>query len=412
MKSEKGAKKEAKKEAQKVAKKSGAVKNGNEWYAPIGATMTVTVIFGLGYAISASGMFELEGEGKLSLWLRVPFFFIAQGVAPHFFVVILLKLGKALIGETRGLSWEPTQGSKSQHDATIPWPQESLLSSELKDFASKTGQPFCLNHVTGRQRCHDMVVRIGMSLGSTFTVWFMCTFMDRRTLSSIGMTLDRPFFADALFGMAVGVFIVAVMFAVELHAGWLQFLQFFEVFDRRESFIRCIFYDVVFHLNVALNEELPMRGWILYNIAQALGQSWGLTPVMAFLGSMLVQSGFFVVMHLPSPGGTEMRSMANIFVGGMAGGLNVLLTGGRLGFALGWHFGWNISMGNVFGLSTSGIPISATFVAVAPHPEKVHLHGGVFGPEGGVVAPAAYGLGIVLLALLYGLPDSHALPPL
>ena len=50
----------------------------------------------------------------------------------------------------------------------------------------------------------------------------------------------------------------------------------------------------------------------------------------------------------------------NIFVGGMAGGLNVLLTG-RLGFALGWHFGWNISMGNVFGRSTSGIPISASW---------------------------------------------------
>lgn len=24
----------------------------------------------------------------------------------------------------------------------------------------------------------------------------------------------------------------------------------------------------------------------------------------------------------------------------------MLFTGGRLGFALGWHFGWNISMGN------------------------------------------------------------------
>lgn len=62
-----------------------------------------------------------------------------------------------------------------------------------------------------------------------------------------------------------------------------------------------------------------------------------------------------MVMHLPSPGGTRPLSMSlectwgpkmvkeatcflcfpflrlNIFVGGMAGGLNVLLTGGRLG---------------------------------------------------------------------------------
>merc|ERR1719229_1964957 len=97
--------------------------------------------------------------------------------------------------------------------------------------------------------------------------------------------------------------------------------------------------------------------------------------------------------------------MVNLFVGGMAAGLNVLFTQGRLGFALGWHFGWNISMGNVFGLSTSGIPISATFLSVAPHPERARYHGGVFGPEGGVVAPAAYALGIVLLAAVYGAPS-------
>ena len=90
----------------------------------------------------------------------------------------------------------------------------------------------------------------------------------------------------------------------------------------------------------------------------------------------------------------------------MAAGLNVLFTGGRLGFALGWHFGWNIAMGNVFGLSTSGIPISATFISVAPDPEKRRLHGGVFGPEGGLVAPFAYGLGVLLLWLIYGYPEN------
>ncbi|OLQ06827.1 hypothetical protein AK812_SmicGene9846 [Symbiodinium microadriaticum] len=70
--------------------------------------------------------------------------------------------------------------------------------------------------------------------------------------------------------------------------------------------------------------------------------------------------------------------------------------------------GWNISMGNVFGMSTSGIPISATFISVLPHPEKETYHGGVFGPEGGVVSPAAYSLGVLLLVLIYGLPENMA----
>merc|ERR1711879_759713 len=124
----------------------------------------------------------------------------------------------------------------------------------------------------------------------------------------------------------------------------------------------------------------------------------------------MTQSAFFVFMHMGSPGGSDPKSMANIALGGMAGGFNVLATGGRLGFALGWHFGWNISMGNIFGLSTSGIPISGTFVAVAPHPEKEKYHGGVFGPEGGFFAPFGYGLGIVLLLMLYGIPDGNMSP--
>ena len=40
------------------------------------------------------------------------------------------------------------------------------------------------------------------------------------------------------------------MFAIELRAGWVVFLQFFEVFDSSESFWVCIFWDVLFHLRL------------------------------------------------------------------------------------------------------------------------------------------------------------------
>ena len=41
---------------------------------------------------------------------------------------------------------------------------------------------------------------------------------------------------------------------------------------------------------------------------------------------------------LSQPGLVASHSVANIFIGGIAGGLNVLLTG-SLAFSLGWHFG-------------------------------------------------------------------------
>jgi hypothetical protein len=56
---------------------------------------------------------------------------------------------------------------------------------------------------------------------------------------------------------------------------------------------------------------------------------------------------------------------------------------------MGWHFGWNIAMGHVHGMSTSGIPMSCAVFNVIPRPAKSFekLHGGTFGPEQGVLAP-------------------------
>jgi len=401
-------KKAASKKEEKLEKKkqSSSKRNADDFELPFFARMSLFVlVFLFGYIFAVSGSFYSDVEKKMSIWARLMFFFMAQTVATDFFVIVCLQLGRRINGEVGASTWNPTAEESAVHDPTIAWPSPDLLKNEVKKFVSKTGQPFSLNHVTGRRRCKDACMRMGMNMGTLLTISFMCYYMDNRTLGSLGLTLDWPFFTETMAGMGVGVTIVGFMFIVELYAGWLHFLQFFEVFDQSESFALCIFWDVVFHLNVSLNEELPVRGWLLYNVAEACARYMDLTPMTAFIVAMLAQSGFFVVMHLASPGGTQLRSMLNIFIGGMAGGLNVLLTGGRLGFALGWHFGWNISMGNVYGLSTSGIPISASFISVAPHPEKKDQHGGVFGPEGGMVSPFAYLLGILLLVFIYGLPD-------
>jgi len=366
--------------------------------------VAMIVVYGGGWL--CSGWVQDEAtrkERRLGIVARLIFTMLAQSVATELFALVMLQVGRRLNGEV-SQGFEISAKEQAVHDFSIPWPSKDLLPDDLKPFAGRAGQPFFLNHVPGRRRCKDALTRFGMMLGSLVSVWATCAWLDGTSLGTLGLTLDSLFWRDAVAGLCVGISIVTFTFAVELHQGWISFLQLFEVFDASESFVKCFFWDVVFHLNVAVNEELPVRGWLLYNLAEAFATSLPISSSVAFILAMVVESLFFVVMHLQSPGGTEPLSMLNIFMGGMAGGLNVLFTGGRLGFSLGWHFGWNITMGNVLGLSTSGIPISATIVSVVPHPEKSRLHGGVFGPEGGVVSPAAYGLGIVLLALLYGLP--------
>lgn len=388
--------------ADSTEKKKGKLKQekSKEISPPVGpivARLIPTILcFGIGAALS--------GNQKSDLWLRVIVFFMGQGALCELMVLIGDQIGQRINRE----SGASPMDENSVNDDTIKWPSVELLSMELRPYTNEKGQPFFLNHVTGKRRLRDACMRVGMNIGSTLTIWFLCRWMEDRSLAVFGLAFDALFFKEAFYGVVVGASIVAFTFVVELSCGWLHFLQCFELFDKSEGFLRCFLIDVVFHLNVAMNEELPVRGWMLHVGAETLVKQCHLTPLNAFMGATLAQSAFFVIMHLASPGGTRLQSMANIFLGGVAASVNVMVTGGRLGFTLGWHFGWNICMGNVFGLSTSGIPISATVFAVAPHPKKQALHGGVFGPEGGVVSPVAYLIGMALALVIFGVPDANA----
>ena len=118
---------------------------------------------------------------------------------------------------------------------------------------------------------------------------------------------------------------------------------------------------------------------------------------VAIATSIILQSTLFALMHVHSPGST-MVSLINLFIGGAAAALNVMASGG-VWLGIGWHFGWNITMGHILGRTTSGIPMSCAVVSVVPRPalpgkaSYVKYHGGTFGPEMGVLAPLAYAMG-------------------
>ena len=129
----------------------------------------------------------------------------------------------------------------------------------------------------------------------------------------------------------------------------------------------------------------------------------------AIVMSIILQSTLFAMLHYHSPGSSAV-SLANLFFGGIAASLNVMVAGGSVWLGVGWHFSWNIMMGHVLGRSTSGIPMSCAVVNVVPHPDSsyVKYHGGVFGPEQGVLAPMAYILGMILVIWVYGLEEMIA----
>jgi membrane protease YdiL (CAAX protease family) len=137
----------------------------------------------------------------------------------------------------------------------------------------------------------------------------------------------------------------------------------------------------------ALAEEVAFRGYPFQRLIEAMGPGFA-----TFFICVL-----FMVAHVFNPG----SSGASLFTTFLAGWLMALayLRTRALWVSWGIHFGWNASMGLLFGLPVSGLTIFSPVVSTYTR-GPVWLTGGGYGPEGGAVSI------VVLLVLLIVLTRS------
>lgn len=296
----------------------------------------------------------------------------------------------------------------------------------------KQKQPYYLNHARGSTRIRQASQRIGAAIGTLAATYAMCSISPLLTVSDIGLTPTTHILSDLVIGFLIGSSVILVLFLFELSMGWIAIVGYFQTVEPKEKFSVNFAWDVLFHVGVAINEEIMLRGWMF-----VLGVRGVLTSffshryietdeidvenadtstttsntttnnnnsiLFAVITSILLQSTLFSLLHFHSPGSTA-TSLINLFVGGIAASFNVLAANGSLYLGIGWHFGWNITMGHVLGRSTSGIPMSCAAVEVVPNPkeEMEKWHGGMFGMEQGRLVSGAYMAGMGLVFWVYG----------
>jgi len=147
-------------------------------------------------------------------------------------------------------------------------------------------------------------------------------------------------------------------------------------------------------LLIGFQEELMCRGYLLTNLAEGLnfrrtGPSWGIVQ------AMLWSAALFSVLHLLNPHTSAVSSLG-VFTGGILLAAGYVLTG-ELAIPIGLHTTWNLFQANVFGFPVSGEEFSsATLLATERHGPELWV-GDAFGPESGLLAFAAVGLGCVLI---------------
>lgn len=228
-----------------------------------------------------------------------------------------------------------------------------------------------------------------------FSYWVMARWIDRRRWRDFGFHFSAGWWKDFAFGLALGAFLMALIFAFELSMGWVTVTGVMQSFLPDVSFLGGILASLVGYICVGIYEEMLSRGYHLRNLAEGLNLK-RVGPRTALLLAYLISSSIFGLLHLGNPSAT-WTSTVNIIFAGILLGLGFVLTG-ELAIPIGLHMTWNFFQGNVFGFPVSGLATRASFIGIQQGGPDAWT-GGAFGPEAGYVGLAAMLLGCVLTVI-------------
>jgi uncharacterized protein len=232
------------------------------------------------------------------------------------------------------------------------------------------------------------------------SVWLAGRFLDRRPFVDFGFRLDRGWWFDLCFGLALGALLMTAIFLVELGLGWVSVSGSFAVHEGFAAagtpFVLAALLPLCVCLCVGFSEELLFRGYQIKNGAEGLNLP-ALGPRTAVILAWLLSSAFFGYLHADNPNATALSTF-NVALAGLMLGLGYVLTG-ELAIPIGLHVTWNLSQSGVYGFPVSGFDsLGASLLAVKQTGPDLWT-GGPFGPEAGLLGVVAMLLGALLISL-------------
>ena len=249
-------------------------------------------------------------------------------------------------------------------------------------LASLTGQVFS--------------VALGVAIQAAATggaTWLMLRWMEARPFVAVGLAWRRESSAELGWGFAGGIGLVGGLTAVEWGIGAIRF----EGKTGGEGASVFVALGMLTGLIIlgASYEEVLFRGYAFQRIIE------GTNGTVA----IAVSSAVFGWLHMSNPHATDL-STVNTVLAGVLLGLAYLRTR-ALWLPIGFHFGWNWMLA-VLGHPVSGLEVAELPWRVAPVAEPVWLHGGSYGPEGGIVATGGLILGSLYLGVFCRFKEREA----
>ena len=205
--------------------------------------------------------------------------------------------------------------------------------------------------------------------------------LEHQPFVRVGLAIERRSGNELVVGLVSGIVLVS---ATTLVARGVGVIQFQPSGTDTASVVALILSITLFFAVSATTEELLFRGYPFQRLVEA---SNGFVALAIF-------SGLFGFLHAGNPHATRLSTL-NTVLAGILLSLAYLKTR-ALWIPIGFHFSWNWML-CLLGLPVSGLVMTPMPWKVVALPEYTWLHGGDYGPEGGLLATIVLSVGIVCL---------------
>lgn len=202
-------------------------------------------------------------------------------------------------------------------------------------------------------------------------ITWICCRLRKEPLSKVGLATTPQWFRYLHAGILFSFIQISVIIGVIWLFNGVQF-------DFNPEFsLQLLLMGLYVFFFAAMMEELLFRGFIFQRLLDGIG-IWPTQIGMAAL---------FALAHWSNPemeGDTLIFASLDIALGALLWGLAFIRTK-SLALPIGMHFGWNLTLGSLYGMPVSGYE-HAGFLTPIMQEAPLWLHGGNFGPEASIVA--------------------------
>ena len=221
------------------------------------------------------------------------------------------------------------------------------------------------------------------------TAIFFCKKFEKRTVSSMG--LRKPFGAiEYAIGLLIGALMLGLSLLIPYSSGLITFK-----FNPAASVPLIILFFLGFVVQGA-SEEIFVRGYFMTSLARDIKASI----------AVIISSIAFSLMHLGN-NGFSLIALINIILIGLFLGIYVFKRGNLWG-ACAIHTAWNFALGNIFGISVSGMNILPSVFIAENNSSLNIITGGAFGIEGSICTTLVILIFITLALIMKPNPNEQS----